>query len=136
MATKYRHAEVFPPGDYIREQLDLRHWTQADLAAVLGVSVTHVSDILNAKVNITADIAKGLNDAFGMSADYWANLDKEYRLAGAHDVPDRALKGRIFNKAPVTQLIKRNWIEQTSNPVVLEAYVCQFLGIDSLDAGG
>ena len=29
-------AEVFSPGAYIREELEARHWTQGDLAAVLG----------------------------------------------------------------------------------------------------
>ena len=81
MATKHRHAETFPPGEFIRDEMDARQWTQIDLADVLGVSVSHVNELLNARVNITADIAKGLDAAFGMTPEFWANLDSQYRLA-------------------------------------------------------
>ena len=29
-------AEVFPPGEYIRDLLESRSWTQVDLAEILG----------------------------------------------------------------------------------------------------
>ena len=29
-------AEVFPPGEFVREELEARGWTQTDLAAILG----------------------------------------------------------------------------------------------------
>ena len=30
----HKPAEVFPPGEFIREELEARQWTQADLAQV------------------------------------------------------------------------------------------------------
>ena len=29
-------AEIFPPGDFIKEELEAREWTQRDLAEILG----------------------------------------------------------------------------------------------------
>ena len=29
-------AEVFPPGDFIRDELDARDWSQVDLAEIMG----------------------------------------------------------------------------------------------------
>ena len=35
--VKRMPAEVFPPGEFIQEELDARNWTQSDLADILGV---------------------------------------------------------------------------------------------------
>ena len=34
--SERRPAEVFPPGDFIKEELEAREWTQGDLAEILG----------------------------------------------------------------------------------------------------
>jgi addiction module HigA family antidote len=68
-------AEVFPPGDFIRKELEARHWTQSDLAAVLGRPLPAVNEIINGKKRITAETAKALALAFGTSAELWLNLE-------------------------------------------------------------
>jgi HTH-type transcriptional regulator/antitoxin HigA len=86
-------AEVFPPGDFIREELEARHWTQGDLAAVLGRPVSAVNEIINGKKRITAETAKAIGAAFGTSAQVWMNLENTYRLAKAGP-PDPAIARR------------------------------------------
>jgi HTH-type transcriptional regulator/antitoxin HigA len=56
-------AGVFPPSDFIRDELAARGWTQADLANVVGKR--RLQGILNSKRGITADSAKKLAVAFG-----------------------------------------------------------------------
>ncbi len=126
-------AEVFPPGDIIREELDARGWTQVDLAEILGVSVSGVNEILNDRRGLTAEIAQGLAEALGTSAQSWLNLDARYRLHRAEPRPGTRLRSQIYAKAPVREMIKRRWIEGSSNPEVLASTVCSFLGISSLD---
>ena len=73
-------AEAFPPGEYIEEYLEDRHWTQGELAVILGCPVSAVNDIVTGKIGLTPAVAEGLAGAFGTSASLWLNLDSAYRL--------------------------------------------------------
>jgi HTH-type transcriptional regulator/antitoxin HigA len=86
-------AEVFPPGDFIREELEARGWTQADLAAILGRPVQVVNAIINAKKAVTPRTAIELGAAFGTSPELWINLETSYRLRVAGP-PDPAIAQR------------------------------------------
>lgn len=50
-----------------RKQLNL---SQADLAERTELSMSHISDIENGKINFTVDVLKRLSDALHCSADY------------------------------------------------------------------
>jgi len=73
-------AEIFPPGEFVREELETRRWTQADLAEFMGRPLRSINEIINCKKGITAETAIGLGKAFGTSAEYWLNLESAYRL--------------------------------------------------------
>ena len=76
-------AQVFPPGDFIREELEARGWTQGHLARIIGRPVQAINAIVNAKKEITPATAVALGAAFGTSAEFWLNLEIAYRLAQA-----------------------------------------------------
>ncbi len=82
-------AEVFPPGEFIKEEIEARNWTQNDLAQILDLSPRLVSEIIAGKRAITPNTAKRLADAFGTSAQLWMNLDRTYQQgkvpAGSED---------------------------------------------------
>ena len=67
-------AKAFPPGEFIKEELEARDWTQQSLAEIMGRQTSVVSAIVNGKRAISLDIATELSSAFGTSADYWMNL--------------------------------------------------------------
>lgn len=69
-----------PPGVFIKDELDARGWSQRDLAYILGYTEQTVNKLISGKQGITADMAKALAEAFGTSADVWANLQKAYEL--------------------------------------------------------
>jgi HTH-type transcriptional regulator/antitoxin HigA len=73
-------AEVFPPGEFLREELETRGWTQAELAEMMERPLRSINEIVNGKKAITAETAIGLGNAFGTSAEYWMNLESVYRL--------------------------------------------------------
>ncbi len=59
MATNRRRiAEAFPPGDFIREELEARGWTQEDLARILNRPYQTVNAIVNGRKAITSRTAR------------------------------------------------------------------------------
>jgi len=130
-------AEVFPPGDFVREELDARGWTQSDLAEILGRPVKTIGQVISGRKAVTPETAKGLAAAFGTSAELWMNLEAAYRLHRSikDSDPDDSVsrRARLFTKAPVKEMVKRHWIEPSDNVNVLEKRVCDFFGIRSVD---
>ena len=127
-------AEVFVPGEFIKEELEYREWTQNDLADILGKTGRFVSDIINGKNSITATTAISLGQVFGTSAEYWLNLESAYRLAKAEKPDDTlARRSQLYSKVPVKDMIKRGWIEASENIAVLEKRILDFLQINSVE---
>ena len=73
-------AEAYPPGEYIKGEIEARGWTQRDLARVLGRSAPKVSELVNGKRAITSQTARELGAAFGTSAEVWLNLEVRWQL--------------------------------------------------------
>jgi addiction module HigA family antidote len=73
-------AKAFPPGDFIREELEDRGWTQQQLADRMGRPLQTVNMIVNGRKAITAETASQLEDVFGPSAIYWMNLESTWQL--------------------------------------------------------
>ena len=83
-------AEGFPPGEFIRDFLEGRGWTQADLADVLAWPVQRVDQLVRGECGITVSTAQGLASAFGTTPELWLNLDtawERHRAQGAGDDP-------------------------------------------------
>lgn len=91
-------AEVFPPGDFIREELEARGWSQGDLARILGRPVQTINMIVNGRKSITAETAKALGLAFGTGPELWMNLEIAYQLHTAPD-PDPKIVRRARQSA-------------------------------------
>lgn len=127
-------AEVFPAGDFIREELEAREWTQGDLAQIMDRPLRLVNELIAGKKQITLETARGLSKAFGDNDPlYWINLDAAYRLKQLEpddDSVDR--RGRLFSKFPVREITKRNWIERSKNMDVIEHRLCSFYRIKSI----
>ena len=47
-------AEVFHPGEYLRDELEARGWTQTQFAKIVGQPVQLVNGIINGKTAVTA----------------------------------------------------------------------------------
>ena len=125
-------AEVFPPGEFLSDELEARGWSQTDLADILGRDVNLVNDIIRGKRGITPETAQALADAMGTSPRYWLNLDAMYRLSQIERSDTVSRRARLFEKAPVKEMIKRHWIEDSGEIEVLEHSVTEFLGINSI----
>jgi HTH-type transcriptional regulator / antitoxin HigA len=108
-------AEVFPPGEFIRDELEERGWTQSDLAKIIGRPLSAINLIISGKKSITPETAIGLAGAFGTSPEMWLNLESAYQLSQVEvdvenegDIRERA---KLFESAPVKDMERRGWIK-------------------------
>lgn len=133
-ATKRVPAEVFPPGEYVRDELDERGWTQSEFADILGVSESSVSDLVAGKRALTPEMAKALEAALGPSAEFWLNLDAYYRLHTTPEAPPSInQKARLYERYPVREMVRRGWVESSENPEVLESRVLDFFDVSEIN---
>lgn len=127
-------AEVFPPGEYIKDELDARGLSQAEFAEILGRPARVVSEIINAKRAISPETAKEIAAAFGSTPELWMNLESVYRLSKTkNDAGMVARRAKLYQAAPVKEMVRRCWIEGSDNVEVLEKQVRDFFGIRDLD---
>lgn len=130
-----RPAEVFPPGEFLREELEARGWSQQELADILDRPPRLISELVAGKRAVTPETAMGLADAFGTSPDYWMNLESQYQLAKASKPGDSvSRKARLYSLFPVREMLRRGWIQASENLEVLEQRFSSFFSIPSLDA--
>jgi HTH-type transcriptional regulator / antitoxin HigA len=125
---------VRSPGDYIREELKSRGWTQVDLATILGRPLPTVNEIIQGKRAIMPEMAIGLAEAFETPAEVWMQRESLYRLSivpsGTRDVRDRA---RLHQLAPIKELQKRGWLRAGDDRLGIERDLLRLLEINSLD---
>lgn len=116
-------AEVFPPGEHLADELEERGWSQADFAEIIGRPVQFVSEIVNAKKELTAESAAQIAAALGSDASTWLGLQAKYQLwrlsqdAGHLDTASRvATRAQIASIIPLAQLEKRGIIGANESP--------------------
>jgi HTH-type transcriptional regulator/antitoxin HigA len=128
-------AEVFPPGEYLRDELEARGWTQSEFAEILARPTQVVSEILNDKKEITPETAVAIGEALGTGAEFWLNLQAAYRLhlVRSHqpDATPVARRARLRSLVPVRELQNRGWLPETEDLDDLEDAVCDLLEIAS-----
>lgn len=125
--------DVPHPGEFIRDELDARGWSQRDLAYILGVPEQAVNLIASGKRGISPEMAKALGKAFNVSAEYFANLQQAYEMSSAR-APDPGIERRALLQSvyPVREMIRRRWLADTDIGL-LEAQMKRFFGKNDLE---
>jgi addiction module HigA family antidote len=80
MKNKLIPAKVSSPGQIISRELTAREWTQKDLAEIINRSEQTISALVKGTKQITPETALELASAFGTSAEFWTNLESNYRI--------------------------------------------------------
>src|ERR1700730_3466556 len=125
-------AEVFPPGEFLADELEARGWTQTEFAEIIRRPTKVVNEIIAAKKAITPDTARELAVALGTSPQYWMNLQTAYdlwRTAPPSHSDVIARDAWLRDRFPIREMIKRRWISSSENFEVLEKRVFDFYGI-------
>jgi HTH-type transcriptional regulator / antitoxin HigA len=118
---------LFAPGEYIRDELEARGWTQEAFAHILGRPLKVVNQIITGAKAITPQTAQEIAAALGTSAELWMNLESAYRLGKARTDQDAvSRRAKLYEQAPVKEMISRKWIPDCDDVDELESAVIQF----------
>jgi len=127
-------AEVFPPGEFLREELDARNWSQTELAEIIGRPVRLINEIIAGKKAITPETAIQLGESLGTGPELWMNLESQYQLSKVRNA-NNLIKRRaeLYNRFPVREMTKRGWITASKSIEVLEHQFREFFGLANLE---
>lgn len=134
-------AEAFPPGEFLKDELEERGWTQEEFAAIIGRPTTLVNQIVLGKRAITPEAAAEIGAALGVEAEYWLNLETAYRLwlvRQKQAAPALERISRLANlreRFAVREMTKRGWIAKTNDPDELEQQLFKFFQVPLDDIG-
>jgi len=101
------------PGDIIRDEIEARGWSQETFAEILGISLTHVSRMINNKEAISFERARLLSGAFGNTPQFWINAYTNYRLRQEKGKNENkvAVKAAINSHMPLADMVSKRWIQ-------------------------
>ena len=79
--NKFIPAEAFPPGEFLRDEMEARGWTQTEFAEMIRRPPRLVNEIIAGKRAISPETARDFSEAFGTSAQLWMNLETAWQLS-------------------------------------------------------
>ena len=80
------------PGEILGDELEETGLTARKLADVIQVPPNRLYQLLASRRSMTADTALRLGQYFGMSADFWMNLQTAYELDVARQQTGKAIR--------------------------------------------
>ncbi|MFH1891892.1 MAG: HigA family addiction module antitoxin [Candidatus Zixiibacteriota bacterium] len=127
-------SDAISPGVFISRELEARGWKQIDLAQIMGTTARAVNELVKGKRRVTTKSARELADAFGSEPEEWLALQAKYDLALDRLPADnvRKRKSKLWNMAPIREMLNRGWLVQTESIDFLEAQVKQFFHQENL----
>ena len=104
MATNNENPSPFMavhPGAMIKPELEERGISQKQLAGMLGVQASHLSEVLNGKRPLTTDLAVKIEKAIGLSAKILLSAQTQYDLESADASADDVQRETVSLTIPV-----------------------------------
>lgn len=128
-------AEVFPPGEFLKDELEARNWTQEELSEIMGRPLNLVNDLITGKRGVTPETAMQLGEALGTGAELWLNLENQYQLFKVKnlEVGHVARKAKLHSSFPIREMVKRGWLIKSEQIEVLEQQVLDFFELNHFD---
>ena len=80
-----RVAQIHHPGVFIKDELEARQWSQADLAKILDRPCRLISELIGGTRSVSLVTAQELGDAFGTGPEVWVRLQHDYDLHHAEE---------------------------------------------------
>lgn len=127
------------PGQLIESLLEERRWSQRTLAIVIGKGEAALNKIIAGKQALDAETALILEEVFGVPAQRFLGLQRDFDLAiaraSARPDPQRANRAHIFGGLPVGEMSKRGWLGSLNirDLQQVERALATFFGVQSTE---
>jgi addiction module HigA family antidote len=89
------------PGEILGDELRELNLSAAEVARALGVPTNRITQIVKGQRAMTADTALRLGRWFGMSPEFWMNLQKSYELRLANQQVGNEIRKRVKQRIGV-----------------------------------
>lgn len=125
---------AIPPGEYLEEVLDDLELSQAELARRMGRPPQVINEIIKGEKAITPDTAIQLEQVVGVPAEFWNNLESEYRLVLAREQEIIKIQKEVdvVFKFPYLEMSKLGLLKKTRKSIEKVKELRKFFGVSSL----
>lgn len=133
---KFEPDYAVPPGATLKEILDSKGMSQADLCLRTGLAEKTISQIVNGVAPISYETAEKLELATGVPASFWNAREVAYRQAIAQgDEAERLASFKDWLKEiPVKELVDRGLVPKSKDPVVVVREAFKFFQVSSVES--
>ncbi len=132
IATDYAIA----PGETLSEVLEDRGMSQAEFARRTARPLKTVNEIVKGKAAITPGTAIQFERVLGLPANFWSNLEANYRDDLARIDERRELEKQVdwLKQFPIREMLRYGLIEEAKDKVAQLAELLSFFGVSSPEA--
>ena len=135
MRNEYEPVKVSVPGATLKEALQERGMSQAQLADRMGRPKKTVNEIVKGLAAITPETAIQLERVLGIPATFWNSRQRLYDEACARSASREklAMADEWQRRFPVSGMVRNGWISSDRGSVVRTEALLHFFGIGSPD---
>jgi plasmid maintenance system antidote protein VapI/Zn-dependent peptidase ImmA (M78 family) len=127
---------VVAPGATLKESIDAKGISQAQLAQRAGLTEKTISQIINGIAPISYDTAGKLELVTGVPAKFWNRRELGYReaLSRRKELAALAKSKAWLKEIPLKELVERKFVEPSEDAGTLVHRSLRFFGVSSVDA--
>ena len=132
----YQPDYAVSPGTTVRDTLEAKGLSQADLAVRTGLAEKTVSQIINGIAPISYETAEKLEMVLGIPASFWNARERSYREALVKMEESKTLEKDVgwLQDIPLAALIERGCIQKDNDKRSLVRETLRFFGVSSVEA--
>ena len=120
-----------PPGWTLRDLLEERGMSQAELARRTDLSTKHINRLINGHVPLSTDTALRLERVTNVPARFWLNRESVYQERRARIEEEASLEGdlRLLGELPVEAMVRLGILTKRLEPKDRLLEALRFLGV-------
>ena len=126
---------AIPPGETLKEIINEMEMSQKELAARLGISEKHLTQVISGRAEISRDLADKLETVLRLDAMFWLDLENEYRETLKKLNPPSIIESEeaIARSIPYAELAKQGLVAATKKIQKKVVNLRHFFGVSNLN---